>query len=245
MFNIAGDPNPRQNLAGQPMLGFVIGLLFLTGVVLLMRRREKLFSRILLIWLAALLLPAIFSSGSPNALRTAGALPAAMLIAAFGADDLWLAGKTFFPTRLRSALIFTAAVILVVLPLLVGYDYFFRFARSPLTAPAFYGYIWQIADFIKSTPPDVHLYIIDNVRRSYSSGTEVANQSIVYALQNEEIASRITYLSVGQTSDLPSGEERAQVIPLDPTPPILYYLGSSLLNFKQTTSNGIIIFTNY
>ena len=106
MFVLSGDQNWRHNLAGVPELGYAAAIFFLIGCVIVCRRRK-----VLLVWLLLMLLPAVMTNeGVPHALRSIGAMPAAILIAAAGVD--WLLRRV--PTKSSPALKY-AIVALVVL----------------------------------------------------------------------------------------------------------------------------------
>src|SRR3989344_6245170 len=91
MFNIAGDFNWRHNYAGSPELFLPVGLLFLLGIWLSIKR-FAFEDKLLLSWLAIFLLPNILSiEGNPHALRALGAMPAVMIFS--GISLVWLYKK--------------------------------------------------------------------------------------------------------------------------------------------------------
>jgi len=98
MFHVRGDANWRHNIAGSPMLDPLTGLLFLGGLAAacallagggaaLGVGRPRAASVLLLAWIPAMLLPNLLSvEGVPHGLRSAGALPAVVLLAGLAAS---------------------------------------------------------------------------------------------------------------------------------------------------------------
>lgn len=86
-FGIRGDPNWRHNYSGQPMLNMWEALLFWLGVGTAVWRWRQPSFRLLLLWLALLLLPALLSRDDnvPHFLRMLGATPAIYLLTGVGA----------------------------------------------------------------------------------------------------------------------------------------------------------------
>jgi len=92
MWNAYGDSNARHNLSGAPMLDPLTGAAFVIGAgILLLRLRERRV-RLVLLWLAVMLLPALMSNQQPHAVRTVEAIAPSMILAGIGATALlgWL-----------------------------------------------------------------------------------------------------------------------------------------------------------
>ncbi|HET8947899.1 MAG TPA: hypothetical protein VFQ07_13035, partial [Candidatus Polarisedimenticolia bacterium] len=108
MFHVRGDANWRHNISGAPMLDPVTGALFLLGIlgviaVLVLDWRRPASSKalvtgprraasavLLLSWIPVMLLPNLLSvEGVPHGLRSAGVLPAVMLLAGLGAAAIF------------------------------------------------------------------------------------------------------------------------------------------------------------
>jgi len=89
MFNYRGDVVPANTIPGSPQLGLVAGALFILGLTYavwrLLAARERRSAYVLLSF-AVLLLPSILSLAypeeNPSAVRTGGAIPVVMLVAA-------------------------------------------------------------------------------------------------------------------------------------------------------------------
>jgi 4-amino-4-deoxy-L-arabinose transferase-like glycosyltransferase len=88
MWNERGDSNARHNLPGAPMLDPLTGAAFVVGAgILLLRLRERP-ARLVLLWLAIMLLPALMSNQQPHAVRTVEAIAPTMVLAGVGAAAL-------------------------------------------------------------------------------------------------------------------------------------------------------------
>jgi 4-amino-4-deoxy-L-arabinose transferase-like glycosyltransferase len=88
MWNEHGDSNARHNLSGAPMLDPLTGAAFVvgTGIFLLRLREHRV--RLVLLWLAVMLLPALMSNQQPHAVRTVEAIAPSMILAGIGAAAL-------------------------------------------------------------------------------------------------------------------------------------------------------------
>ncbi len=87
MWHIAGDPNGRHHAPGAPMLDPLAGACFAVGVgVAVVRWRTR--ALIPLVWLALALIPGIFSTNAPHAMRSLGALAPACMLAGMALDTL-------------------------------------------------------------------------------------------------------------------------------------------------------------
>lgn len=102
MFNVVGDCNPRHNFFCRPELFWPVGLLFLVGVVVTVKRlfkKEKdregsvpnrRSSVILISWFIFMLLPSTLTRESlPHALRSIGAIPPVFILSGLGAWWVW------------------------------------------------------------------------------------------------------------------------------------------------------------
>jgi len=83
MFNFSGDMNPRHNIPGIPMLDYIVGILFVIGLVYSVLRFYKIRNLVSLSAIGVFLIPQLMSvEGIPHGLRTLGILPFVMIIAA-------------------------------------------------------------------------------------------------------------------------------------------------------------------
>jgi len=182
MFTFSGDQNWRHNFPGQPELQSWTGVFFLAGIVILiwyffhrlyerMRRGKRsddfVVSVLLLSWLLAMLLPGLLTyEGLPHALRTIGALPAAILIAAFAVEIIFRLLDRLKTKSLRlpvSQIGRAALIALVIWSGAVGVKtYFIDWAGAPQIHAAFSQNFKNMALYLNNLPPGVNKYVIAN-----------------------------------------------------------------------------------
>ena len=140
MFNVHGDENYRQNLGGQPELNVFVGIMFILGIIVCFSRINRSRYYGLLLVFGALLLPEVLTAeGIPHALRSIGAMPEALILAALGIEYMLERWYATFPINAaaRSA---GLGVIIVLLGLTAyqGYvQYFVAWANSAQTYQAY------------------------------------------------------------------------------------------------------------
>ena len=89
-FGFHGDENWRYNFAGKPMLNLLETFFFWVGVgMAVWRWKHRPAYRLLLLWAAVLLLPAILADYSPHFLRMIGATPAIYLLIGIGTWEVF------------------------------------------------------------------------------------------------------------------------------------------------------------
>lgn len=127
MFNYRGDSNGRHNLPGRPMLDGVTGVLFVLGIALSLGRWRRPAYPTLLVWLGIMLAAGIFSVDfeAPQAYRTIGSIPAAILLAAVALVFVWDAFRRGFGLRLDKVFVVPVVILLAVVGY-AGYDGFFN-----------------------------------------------------------------------------------------------------------------------
>ena len=79
MFGVNGDPLWRQNIAGRPVFGPIMALLFYGGVLLSLWRWRDPRHAFLLLWLAASIIPSLVTIDAPSSIRIINLLPVLML----------------------------------------------------------------------------------------------------------------------------------------------------------------------
>ena len=89
MFFVVGDTDPRDNLAGRPVLDPVLAVVFLVGLGVTVQRAGKPTYAFLLMWLIVMSLPSAVTEYAPNFRRALGAMPAVTLMCGVGVDWLW------------------------------------------------------------------------------------------------------------------------------------------------------------
>ena len=116
-FGFNGDVSWRHNYNALPMLNpweaafFWLG----SGIALWQWRRPS--GRLLLLWLAFLLLPAVIARDyAPNTLRMLGATPPVYLLTAFGVWEAFqFASERYFPSKIREGALALSAVLTVAI----------------------------------------------------------------------------------------------------------------------------------
>lgn len=138
MFFIAGDGGNLRNVPGRPIFDPFVGALFVTGVialaVALLSRRAKMLDRrravFLLTWIGVTLAISLFTDDAPNFVRTLPAMPAVMILPAWGAVELWEHWRDPGARRVAAACV---GVIIIVSAGLTYRDYFIVLAQDPAT----------------------------------------------------------------------------------------------------------------
>lgn len=184
-IGIHGDMNWRHNLPGQPLLSPWEALFFLLGVGAAVRRWNRPAYRLLLLWLGALVLPALLAiegTPRPNTVRIIGALPAIYLLAAAGMWEAFNIMKVKLPAlSVRVASIFhtnrhkaglAAAAVLGMLILGKGVHTYRIYFEEWATAPGLH-WAYQVgwkewAEMMNALPSDANMVYL--VPRAGSSG---------------------------------------------------------------------------
>ena len=123
-FFIRGDRIARHNLPWRPIFDPALGLAFIVGLAVALRRRGA--GWFVLAWTAVMLLPTILAEDTPHFLRAVGIQPLVFVLPALGLDGAW----QWLQKRQRPAL----GVALATLVLLVGLgctarDYLVRYPQ--------------------------------------------------------------------------------------------------------------------
>ncbi|NTV64281.1 MAG: hypothetical protein HGA65_12185 [Oscillochloris sp.] len=93
MWHVRGEPNGRHHLPDAPMLDPVAGLLLLLGLALTLRAPRWAGGLAVIAIPIVYLVPAIFSTDAPHAMRALGTLAPACMLAALALDRLLGAGS--------------------------------------------------------------------------------------------------------------------------------------------------------
>lgn len=168
MFNVHGDDLWRHNISGSPQLFLPVGLLFVAGTILAVRRRMFMPGLLALLWLVLGIAPAALSSeGVPHALRALLAAPAACLLAGLGAEEAW-------NWLVRKASPMTAKVASAGFALLLAGHcwtaYFGTFAQAPKMRELFDTEWVELGNEVRALPPAAPKYLIVRGARLDSRG---------------------------------------------------------------------------
>ena len=85
-FNLWGDPERQYNVPHLPLFDPLVGLAFLAGIAMAIRRWRQSRYALLLLWFGVFTLVVALSDRTPHMLRGSGLVPAAYLLAAVGLD---------------------------------------------------------------------------------------------------------------------------------------------------------------
>ncbi len=134
MFNYKGDRNGRHNLPGEPILDPISGVLFVLGLGLVLSRLKQPIEFSFLVIFVLGLATGIFSLDfeSPQAQRSAVAIPAVYFFTSLAFESIWLSFRRSGSSQIRlllltSLLMFIGAAVVY----LNAHTYFVRQARDP------------------------------------------------------------------------------------------------------------------
>ena len=184
MFNLHGDPDPRNNQPGLPVLDVLMSIPFLIGLgVTLWRWRRPAFGVILLSG-AIMLIPTVLSEYAPHFRRALGAAPIVALLCGLGlaillgqrrADPATRPDEV--PFRLRSdeiapeqiaigmdrlrwlGRVIIVAVIMLGAMVYTATAYFGRWGNSEAIYYAYDQGLWEIGQYVLGLPADEAVYV--------------------------------------------------------------------------------------
>jgi sugar lactone lactonase YvrE len=138
MVNLAGDPNPLHNLAGEPMLDRVMAPLVIVGIAVAMLQFAGPRSSLLLVWLVGALVPAVLPSrmAGPDSLAAMHAITPILLLASLALTSI---GRSR-PTEAGHGARWYADLLVVLLIAIVainGHTLFIRRASDQATWTAY------------------------------------------------------------------------------------------------------------
>ena len=138
MFFVRGDRIWRHNVPWRPVFDPVLGVAFVLGLVVALRRaRRDSSAGFVLIWTAVMSLPTLLAEDAPHFLRAVGVLPVVALLPALGLD--WLArvsksaNKQVSESASQRFLLLTPYLILLFSLVSTAWAYFGDYARDPMT----------------------------------------------------------------------------------------------------------------
>ncbi|MCL5004422.1 MAG: glycosyltransferase family 39 protein [Patescibacteria group bacterium] len=184
MFNFSGDYNWRHNYAGKPLLFWPVGILFIIGVIISIRRLSSE-SRILFSWLIIAALPIVVSNeGLPHALRAIIMIPPVFILAGFG--GIYIYEKIKNTTIINDSgvrinfLRLIAAVFLIIL-IIQGYkSYFIDWGKNPNVQGAFAADYVQIGQELNNLPKELPKYVIVEAGGTDVRGIPMPSQTVMF-----------------------------------------------------------------
>jgi len=223
MFNIYGDSNWRHNYATSPELFWPMGILFLIGVIIsikklvvsIQKKDLSLFTSyfLLLSWLFIFLLPGILTyEGIPHSLRTIGVIPPAFIFAGLGAWKIYeFLNKNI---KAKKLLIFSCFFFLLALAASEFNKYFVLWANNDKVKEAYNQNYADIGYFLNSLPQDVKKYVIINTPGSPLYGISIAAQTPLFIEATKFGKPRATYLKFENLDQIDIYQNKSIVVPL-------------------------------
>ena len=203
-FNIWGDPERQYNVPHLPLFDPLVGIAFLAGIVVAIKRWRQSRYALLLLWLGLFTLVVALSDRTPHMLRASGLVPAAYLLAAVGLDallqKLWA----------RRAALAAAAVCVISLAWTAGF-YFAVYPAMPSLYSDYMGDRVDVGRFMDATDWNGRrLYVCITFTRN---GTVRPDPFRAIPIQFMT-AGRVdwTFLDYRRVSDLPAGVPIAVVV---------------------------------
>ncbi|MFH0712466.1 MAG: glycosyltransferase family 39 protein [Candidatus Jorgensenbacteria bacterium] len=204
MFSVAGDYNPRHNIPGSPLLYWPVGILFLMGIFVGIKKLTQ--NSILFAWLVVSALPVIISNeGMPHALRAILMAPPVFILAALGGAWLYEKIRSIGPISLIGPI---GLIFLIVFSAVNAYtSYFIDWAKRPDVASAFNQDIVRVAEEMNKLPPETPKYLIidtggHDVRKIGSPAQTIMYLTDTY-LPEKQKERNIFYISPSETSKIP------------------------------------------
>ncbi|MBI4085019.1 MAG: glycosyltransferase family 39 protein [Candidatus Liptonbacteria bacterium] len=213
MFIFAGDWNWRHNLSGAPELFWPVGIVFLIGIVIgLKKLREfgvwNLELGILFSWFILAMFPVVISNeGIPHALRSILMIPPAIILAGVGGAAVyeWLKIRNEYVTR--AVVAFFAAFIVSG----TYYSYFVSWAKSPDVQGAFAADYLKLGREINALPASTSKYVVVQAGGVAVNGIPMPAQTVMFVTDTftteKQQAKNIHYTLPGEEKNIPAGAD--------------------------------------
>jgi len=224
MFNFYGDGNWRHNFAGSPMLFWPIGILFLIGLCISLKKTltksnyqkenyRSLFPFYFLIFtfLIMLLPGALTKEGLPHALRVAGVIPVVYVFAGMGA---WETYKMLSENTKRKKMLFLASTLFLLA--MTSYEfnkYFIVWAQKKEVRDAFSSNYIEIGNYLNSLSPEIKKYVIvnqDGVAVPWPDGLPMPAQTVMFIENAKYGKIQSIYLKTSEIDEITTDSERSE-----------------------------------
>lgn len=228
MFNIWGDMNWRHNIAGAPELFLPVGISFLYGLWVGVKkvfvrhfrfsdrtkgRQSSRAAFVLFMWLIVGLLPEVLSNeGIPHSLRSILVIPAAYMLAAWGAVALYqmLRERWSANPMLIHVLRGGAVVLLLACAVNAYVSYFVIWANAPDVPPSFIQGAVDFAAAVNAMPQNTPKFLVVQPDNTYIvRGTPVSAATVQFLtnsfLESERERKHIMYVYPGANIPVPRG----------------------------------------
>ena len=269
MFNFFGDYNWRHNISGFSVLFWPVGILFLIGLFISIKKcfvslKNKNLPSAFNFWFLVsgffiMLLPGILSyEGIPHSLRCIGAIPFVFIFAGIGGEFLFRIIKKIIenlkPTPHYKIIIFLLTLLMISFVSVQYSRYFFYWAKNPETKNSFsYNYV-EIGRYLNSLSSLTQKYVIVNQDGVLVGGIPMPAQTIMFientklykkSQQKFDIKSvvekQIIYLLPENINRIKT-KERAIIVPMQYDERLFNQLQAIFPQGKIQKENGIFMF---
>ena len=254
MFNFYGDPNWRHNFSGSPQLFWPIGIFFLVGIGLSIKKivealRKKgclLFTVycFLLSLFFIMLLPGVLTyEGIPHALRTIGVIPSVYIFAALGGiySYNWLNNKI----KNKNLFFVFCSLFFVLLTFTQFYKYFFCWGQHPEVANAFSKDYVDFGNYLNSLPQDIQKYIIVNrsgVPVPWPDGLPMPAQTPMFMERTKFGKTNSIYLLPDRLNEIKIDERKTIILPMAFDEGLLWELKTRFPQGEVRNENGVWVY---
>ena len=249
MFNFWGDGNWRHNLPRSPQLFWIVGIFFLIGLFLTIKKiiknlqQKKLVPECLLIaWFMVMLLPGVLTSeGCPHALRVIGTIPVVYTLSGLGAFFVYqfLSNKANNKNLLK-----IVSLMVLLLITFFQYDkYFIKWSLNPETKIGFSSYYVDIGNYLNSLPSSIEKIVIvnfSNTPKPWPKDLPVSAQTTMFIESTENKQS--LYLLPEDINEI-TIEKETVIVPINKKDEEFFqYLKSVFPDGEIINQNNVLIF---
>ena len=225
MFNFWGDGNWRHNLATSPQLLWPIGIFFLIGIFLIIKKlknstniKSSFTPLFLFSWFFSMLLPGMLTyEGVPHALRSIGTIPIAYIFASVGA--LYIYKKMNIKIKNKVALVTLCSLFFLFVTVAQFNKYFNIWGTHQETKNGFSRNYTEIANYLNSLPVETQKIVIVNqsgVPIPWPDGIPVSAQTIMLLENIKYGKTQSTYLLPEEINKIKINNQSTVIIPLSP-----------------------------
>jgi 4-amino-4-deoxy-L-arabinose transferase-like glycosyltransferase len=230
MFNFYGDANWRHNIAESPVLFWPVGIFFLIGLIISIKKfifsiKDKDLSSLttyltlLGLWFVMLLPGILTYEGIPHSLRCIGAIPPTFIFAALGFNFLYQKIKTRLKLNNKTKYLAILSLLLVAYFFLFAqyYRYFITWGENFEVKGAFTQTYTRIGQYLNFLPEETQKYVIVNepgVPVPLPDGLPMPAQTIMF-MENTKFGSlQSTYLTLEEINKIKVNNEKTIIIPM-------------------------------
>ena len=216
----------------------------------------------LLSWFSIMLIPTVISNeGIPHALRSLAVVPAVMIFAALGLEEIikkisdWLQRTSEqFPEkikqmpRIKKELIVLLFLFLASIASQTFNQYFFRWASNPNVANAFSENYVEIGKYLNTLAKEIPKYVIVNAEGVDVRGIPVPSQTVMYITKTflplEQKEKNIFYIlpkNLNSFIQEVNQKDHFYITMLENDFQLYLLLKDKIPNLKMDTSQGLVV----